>query len=151
MINNSKPFSSRLIIDRIFFLTIIHAISMQTKRTFVIRNQFQQYLDKHAGWQSGKDAQALYRADYHDQALNTLIEINARDISLRGEIIETDLDDKKRPIVEISEAALALDSDLASMEAKQPSDLALAGVNPTAHKERESEVAEDENEETSHF
>lgn len=124
---------------------------MQPKRTFVIRNQFQQYLDKHSGWQSGKDAQALYRADYHDQALNTLIEINAKDISLRGEIIETDLDDKKRPIVEVSPAALALDNDLASKEAEQPSDLELAGITPGISRQRESEVAEDEDEEATRF
>lgn len=102
---------------------------MQTKRLFVIRNQFDQYLDKHSGWQSGKDAQALYRADHHDQALNTLIEINAKDISLRGTIIEVEMDDKKRPIVEISEAAVALDKDLAEMESENPSDMELAGLN----------------------
>jgi hypothetical protein len=82
---------------------------MTFKRGFVIRNQLGQYLDKHSGWQSGKDSNALFRADFHDQALNTLIEVNAKDISLRGKIIEVDLDEKKRPVVEVCEAALALD------------------------------------------
>lgn len=117
---------------------------MQTKRTFVIKNQFEQYLDKHSGWQSGKDPQALYRADYHDQALNTLIETNAKDISLRGEIIETDLDEKNRPVVKVSEAALALDADLADMEEENPSDLELAEVAPAIGRSRESEISEEE-------
>lgn len=98
---------------------------MSTKRLFVIKNQFEQYLDKHSGWQSGKDAQTLYRADHHDQALNSLIEVNAKDISLRGEIIEVAMDDKKRPIVEVSESAIALDNDLAKMEQDNPSDIEL--------------------------
>lgn len=82
---------------------------MTDKSVFVIKNQLDQYLDKHSVWQSGKDANALFRVDFYDQALNTLIEINAKDISLRGKITEVALDEKKRPIVEVSERALALD------------------------------------------
>ena len=116
---------------------------MQTKRIFVIRNQFEQYLDKHSGWLSGKDPQALYRADHHDQALNTLLEVNSKDISLRGDIIEVDLDEKKRPVVEVSEAAIQLDVDLAKMEAENPSDLELAGLQD--NKESVQEQQEDKN------
>lgn len=76
---------------------------------FVIRNQNDQYLEKKHGWQSGKDAAALYFTAHHDEALNTLLEINSKDIELRGYIIEVDKDDKKRPIVEVSEAAIELD------------------------------------------
>ncbi|HEY9034729.1 MAG TPA: hypothetical protein VIN71_12375 [Pseudomonadales bacterium] len=68
---------------------------------FVICNQHQQYLDKHNQWVSGKDGQQLYRARHHDEALNTLIELNARDINLRGRIIETRLDDRGRPDVTV--------------------------------------------------
>ena len=82
---------------------------MHEKTVFVIRNQLGQYLDKHSGWLSGKDANALFRVDHRDEALNTLIEINAKDITLRGKILEVPVDDRKRPIVEISEEALALD------------------------------------------
>lgn len=82
---------------------------MSEKTVFVIRNQLGQYLDKHSGWQSGKDNNALFRVDHRDEALNTLIEINAKDITLRGKILEVPADEKKRPVVEISEEALALD------------------------------------------
>ncbi len=89
------------------------------KPVFVIRNQFDQYLDKHSGWQSGKDVQALFRSSHPDEALNTLLELNSKDISLRGDIIEVETDEKKRPIVEVSEGALALDIELAELELKQ--------------------------------
>jgi len=117
---------------------------MQTKRLFVIRNQFDQYLDKHSGWISGKDPQALYRSEHHDQALNTLIEVNSKDISLRGDIIEVDSDEKKRPVVEVSEAAIALDIDLAKMEAENPSDLELAGLATDESSEEQKDSQESE-------
>lgn len=87
---------------------------MSNDSVFVIRNQFGQYLDKRSGWQSGKDALALYRASFRDEALNTLIEVNSKEISLRGEIVQVALDEKRRPVVEISESALALDQTAAS-------------------------------------
>ncbi len=82
---------------------------MTTKRVFVIKNQHNQYLDKHSDWLSGKDSHVLFRADHHDQALNTLLETNSKDITLRGRIIEVEADEKKNPIVDVSEDALALD------------------------------------------
>jgi len=88
---------------------------MSTKHVFVIKNQHDQYLDKHSDWHSGKDANTLFRADDHDQALNTLLEVNTKDISLRGKIIEVELDEKKRPIVEVSPEAIALDKQAANI------------------------------------
>ena len=81
---------------------------MSEKNIFVIRNQFDQYLDKHQQWQTGQEPQSLFRSAFNDEALNTLIEVNAKDILLRGNIIAVAMDDKKRPIVEISEQALEL-------------------------------------------
>jgi len=70
---------------------------------FVIRNQHQQYLGKQQNWLSGADAKLLYQTQYHDEALNTLIEVNAKDIELRGEILEVELNEKKQPVVEVDE------------------------------------------------
>ena len=92
------------------------------KPVFVIKNQFDQYLDKHSGWQSGKDAQALFRSAHHDEALNTLLELNSKDISLRADIIEVEQNEKKRPIVDVSADALALDAELAALEQEQLSE-----------------------------
>ena len=68
-------------------------------KAFVIRNQDGQYLTKKGEWVSGKEAIGLYHQAHHDQALNQLIEVNAKDIYLRGSIIELDLCEKRRPIV----------------------------------------------------
>ncbi len=79
------------------------------KNVFVIRNHLEQYLDKHSRWISGKEANKLYRSEFHDEALNTLIEVNAKDINLRGEILTVNIDEKKRPVVEVSSKAIALE------------------------------------------
>jgi len=68
-------------------------------KAFVIRNQDGQYLTKKGEWVSGKEVIGLYHQAHHDQALNQLIEVNAKDIYLRGTILELDLCEKRRPIV----------------------------------------------------
>ncbi|MBV1919215.1 MAG: hypothetical protein KUG73_00920 [Pseudomonadales bacterium] len=68
-------------------------------KAFVIRNQDGQYLTKKGEWVSGKDATKLYHQAHCDQALNQLIEVNAKDIYLRGTTLELDLCEKRRPIV----------------------------------------------------
>ncbi|NRB40980.1 MAG: hypothetical protein HRU20_21340 [Pseudomonadales bacterium] len=82
---------------------------MSPKNVFVIRNQIDQYLNKQSQWISGKEAQLLYRSDFHDEALNTLIEVNAKEINLRGKIIEVELGDKKKPIIEVSQNAIEME------------------------------------------
>lgn len=84
---------------------------MSTKTVFVIRNQLEQYLNKQSQWMSGKDPQSLYRSDFHDEALNTLIEVNSKDITLRGTILEVELTDKKKPVVEVSKQAIELEEE----------------------------------------
>ena len=67
--------------------------------TFVIRNQEGQYYTKKGEWVSGKDSAGLFHRAYHDQTLNQLIELNAKDIYLRGSVVELELCEKRRPIV----------------------------------------------------
>lgn len=67
--------------------------------TFVVRNQEGQYLTKKNEWVSGKEAIVLYHQPHHDQALNQLFELTAKDIYLRGEVLELELCEKRRPIV----------------------------------------------------
>ena len=68
--------------------------------TFVVRNQLGQYLTRKNEWVSGKDAAELFHQPYYDQALNQLIELNAKDIELRGKVCEVAMSDKGRPIIE---------------------------------------------------
>lgn len=70
------------------------------KQAYVIRNQLGQYLTRKGEWASGRDASILFHQPWFDQALNQLIEVNARDIDLRGKVVELAQDEKGRPLVE---------------------------------------------------
>ena len=67
---------------------------------YVIRNQLGQYLTRKGEWVSGRDTSHLFHQPWYDQALNQLIEINAKDIELRGKVVALELDDKGRPLVQ---------------------------------------------------
>ncbi|RLU01271.1 hypothetical protein [Ketobacter sp.] len=69
-------------------------------KAYVIRNQLGQYLTRKGEWVSGKDASVLFHQPHYDQALNQLIEINAKDIELRGTVVGVALDDSKRPQIQ---------------------------------------------------
>ncbi|MGB3621158.1 MAG: hypothetical protein WBA20_07415 [Ketobacter sp.] len=71
-----------------------------TATTFVVRNQLGQYLTRKGEWVSGKDTAELYHQRHYDQALNQLIEMNAKDIDLRGRVCEVGLSEKLRPVLE---------------------------------------------------
>ena len=72
-------------------------------KAYVIRNQIGQYLTRKGEWVSGKDGSVLFNQPHYDQALNQLIEINAKDIELRGTVLEVGVDDSKRPPVPVIE------------------------------------------------
>ena len=83
---------------------------MAEKQTvYIIQNQHRQYLDKHGRWHSGQEPRLLFRSHHQDEALNTLIELNAKDIELRGQVISATLDQKNHPVVEVCPDAIALD------------------------------------------
>ena len=69
---------------------------------FVIRNQDNLYLAKNKEeWVTGEEPAQVLGLKHHDEALNTLIEKNAKEIMMRGEIIEVPVNEKNRPIVEV--------------------------------------------------
>ena len=65
---------------------------------FILQNQHGQFLSKDNEWVSGSDANTLFRSPHHDVALNHLIEINAKDYSLRAAVVACELDGKGRPV-----------------------------------------------------
>ena len=75
-------------------------------QVFVIRQQNNLYLSKQQEWLNGEVPQLLFRAEHHDIALNTLIEANARSVSLRLDIIAVDQNNKGWPLVEVSPATM---------------------------------------------
>ena len=66
---------------------------------YVIRNQLGQYYTKKGEWVSGKEANLVFHQPHHDQALNQLIEINSKDIELRGSVVKLGLDEKRHPVI----------------------------------------------------
>lgn len=69
---------------------------------FVIRSQHNLYLAKNKeDWITGEERNQVLALKHHDEALNTLIEKNSKDIQLRGSIVEVPLDEKAKPIVEV--------------------------------------------------
>jgi|TARA_B100000809_G_scaffold136084_1_gene133654 hypothetical protein len=68
-------------------------------RIYIIQNQGMAMLDKHLQWTHDIESSPLFYTPHRDIALNQLIELNAKDISLRAEIVECAADSKGRPLV----------------------------------------------------
>jgi hypothetical protein len=111
---------------------------MSKNSVFVIRNHENRYLTKKHKWRSGNDTSILFRASERDVALNELIEVNARDIHARLELVNCELEDK-HPVVEV----LTEDSaeDLAEDQAEKDTAKALAQL--TSRKKADLELVQD--------
>ena len=55
-------------------------------------------------WLDGTDASQIFNTEHRDIALNQLIELNAKDINLRAQIVECEADKKGRPIMLLESA-----------------------------------------------
>lgn len=67
---------------------------------YVVRNQEGQYLTKKGEWCSGKEHNLVFHKPNHDEALNQLIEANAKDITLRGRVESLVFEERRLHIVE---------------------------------------------------
>lgn len=74
---------------------------MSKNSVFVIRNHENRYLTRKHKWRSGKDRNRLFRSMEKDIALNELIEVNAKDILARLQLLTVELDDHDQPLVEV--------------------------------------------------
>lgn len=94
---------------------------MTKNSIFVIRNHENRYLTKKHKWRSGNDKNILYRASEKDIALNELIEVNAKDIMARLQLVLCDLDDNNQPTVEVlaDDPPEELEEDLAEQAAAE--------------------------------
>ena len=66
-------------------------------KIFIIKSHDGSLLGKDLSWLDGANANLLFSALHRDIALNQLIELNAKNINLRAQIIECDADKKGRP------------------------------------------------------
>ena len=104
---------------------------------YVIRNQLGHYWGKSKAWVDGSEPRTVMRSPHRDEATNTLVELSAKDIELRGEVMPVALSDKGEPQVEASEVPVPLTPEqIAAEEAARlareqaESDEAEAGSSP---------------------
>ena len=71
---------------------------------YLIQNQASAYLDKQLNWSLIPDPNQLFRTPHKDVALNQLVELNARDISMRAVVVSCEVNEKGLPIIEAQRA-----------------------------------------------
>ena len=82
-------------------------------KIYIIKSHDESILGKDFDWLDGTNASLIFNTAHRDIALNQLIELNAKDINLRAQIIECEADKKGRPIM-LLEPATAPASNSAS-------------------------------------
>lgn len=88
---------------------------------FILQNQHQQYLSKQNLWLDGRDPGALFKSLHKDEAINQMVEVNAKDYTQRIKIIAVEQSEKGLPIVPVIGPSIAptISIDAASTEAAQ--------------------------------
>jgi len=78
---------------------------------FVVQSVEGHYFGKQGQWLSGKEPNFVFVGKYKDDALNQLIDITLKNVDVRARVVETQLNARNLPILEI-----IADSDLISAE-----------------------------------
>jgi hypothetical protein len=73
---------------------------------FVISNQHGHYWGKAKLWVDGSDPRAVLRVRHRDEAVNSLVELSSRDVTLRGQVVAAGLDSRGNPSIEPSQTPL---------------------------------------------
>jgi len=73
---------------------------------YVVRNQLGQYWGKKKRWVDGTRARKVQTCRHEDEAINLLVELGARDIDLRGEVLAVPVNERGLPVVQPSEHLL---------------------------------------------
>jgi hypothetical protein len=73
---------------------------------FVVQNQLGQYWGKKKKWADGTNPRRVHLCKHQDEAVNLLVELSARDVDLRGEVLPVEATERGVPIVEPSEHLL---------------------------------------------
>lgn len=71
-------------------------------KVYIVTNQHGHFINKHREWVDGRDPKLLFRSKHKDEAINLVFELSSKDISLRAEAIEAELDDRDQPTVEVT-------------------------------------------------
>lgn len=82
-------------------------------KIYILQSEQDLFLNKDLEWTAAADANTLFSSAFKDVALNQLIELNAKDISLRARVVTCDADSRGRPIL--------VDSNQSASNQDQPS------------------------------
>ena len=88
-------------------MTNCHGIGM---KIYIIKSHDDRILGKDLDWLDGTNASLIFNTPHRDSALNQLIELNAKDINLRAQIVECEADKKGRPTLLLESTAVNTDS-----------------------------------------
>ena len=89
---------------------------------YVIRNQLGQYWTRAQEWVDGREPQRLLKHKHHDEALNQLVELSAKDIELRGDIVRCETNAKGEAVVAVSDHRTPTLAEKAAAEAANSDD-----------------------------
>tara|TARA_B110000444_G_C18816702_1_gene585518 strand:+ start:807 stop:1112 length:306 start_codon:yes stop_codon:yes gene_type:complete len=70
---------------------------------FIIANNQGHFFSKQRDWIDGKHASNIYRAKHFDEALNTLLELNTKDVSMRAQVLKAEINKRGEPMIIISD------------------------------------------------
>ncbi len=90
--------------------------SITMSQVFLLQNQRKHLLSKQGEWVNGREAGSLYRTVHRDEALNQMIEVNARDYTLRIKILECTLNDRGLPLLKDEDLPPLVESDVSGAE-----------------------------------
>ena len=74
-------------------------------KIFILQTQDQRILNNDLEWRSEADRNAIFHTPHRDIAINQLIELNAKDITLRASVVECDADSRGRPVLTVGQQA----------------------------------------------
>ena len=75
-------------------------------KVYILKTQNNLVLNKNFEWSSEPHRDSVFSSLHRDIALNQLIELNAKDINLRAQIIECEADKKGRPVLLLEASAI---------------------------------------------
>lgn len=85
--------------------------------TFVIQNQNGHFWSKQKNWTDGRDRRAVFRTVDKVDAINLVFELSSKDVSLRANHAECEVDDIGNPLIEASSVPLPADAGAPEAEA----------------------------------
>ena len=68
-------------------------------KSYILQTDDGLFLNKDWTWSAAADKNSLFHSRHRDEALNQLIEINSKDISIRARVVQCQTDNKGRPLL----------------------------------------------------